>query len=143
MLFRSEHECCHHHHDDDADEHECCHHHHDDDDDDDHECGCGHHHHHHHDADEVFVSIGVETADSYTKEELQAILEQLKDEAKYGTVLRAKGFVRAAGQTEWLYFDYVAGDYEIRTGTSDLIGRFVVIGSKLNKEAIEKLILKK
>ena len=139
-----EHECCHHHHDDDdADEHECCHHHHDDDDDDDHECGCGHHHHHHHDADEVFVSIGVETADSYTKEELQAILEQLKDEAKYGTVLRAKGFVRVAGQTEWLYFDYVAGDYEIRTGTSDLIGRFVVIGSKLNKEAIEKLILKK
>ena len=139
-----EHECCHHHHDDDdADEHECCHHHHDDDDDDDHECGCGHHHHHHHDADEVFVSIGVETADSYTKEELQAILEQLKDEAKYGIVLRAKGFVRAAGQTEWLYFDYVAGDYEIRTGTSDLIGRFVVIGSKLNKEAIEKLILKK
>lgn len=125
-------------------EHCCCHHHHhDDDDDDDHECGCGHHHHHHHDADEVFVSIGVETADSYTKEELQAILEQLKDEAKYGTVLRAKGFVRAAGQTEWLYFDYVAGDYEIRTGTSDLIGRFVVIGSKLNKEAIEKLILKK
>lgn len=104
-------------------------------------CCC--HHHHHHDADEVFVSIGVETADSYTKEELQAILEQLKDEAKYGTVLRAKGFVRAAGQTEWLYFDYVAGDYEIRTGTSDLIGRFVVIGSKLNKEAIEKLILKK
>ena len=81
--------------------------------------------------------------DSYTKEELQAILEQLKDEAKYGTVLRAKGFVRAAGQTEWLYFDFVAGDYEIRTGTSDLIGRFVVIGSKLNKEAIEKLILKK
>ena len=139
-----EHECCHHHHDDDdADEHECCHHHHDDDDDDDHECGCGHHHHHHHDADEVFVSIGVETADSYTKEELQAILEQLKDEAKYGTVLRAKGFVRAAGQTEWLYFDYDTGDYEIRTGTSDLIGRFVVIGSKLNKEAIEKLILKK
>lgn len=120
-------------------EHCCCHHHHHDDDDDEHEC-C---HHHHHDADEVFVSIGVETADSYTKEELQAILEQLKDEAKYGTVLRAKGFVRAAGQTEWLYFDYVAGDYEIRTGTSDLIGRFVVIGSKLNKEAIEKLILKK
>lgn len=124
-------------------EHCCCHHHHHDDDDDDHECGCGHHHHHHHDADEVFVSIGVETADSYTKEELQAILEQFKDEAKYGTVLRAKGFVRAAGQTEWLYFDFVAGDYEIRTGTSDLIGRFVVIGSKLNKEAIEKLILKK
>lgn len=120
-------------------EHCCCHHHHHDDDDDEHEC-C---HHHHHDADEVFVSIGVETADSYTKEELQAILEQLKDEAKYGTVLRAKGFVRAAGQTEWLYFDFVAGDYEIRTGTSDLIGRFVVIGSKLNKEAIEKLILKK
>ena len=108
-------------------EHCCCHHHHHEDEDD--EYGCGHHHHHHHDADEVFVSIGVETADSYTKEELQAILEQLKDEAKYGTVLRAKGFVRAAGQTEWLYFDYVAGDYEIRTGTS--------------KEAIEKLILKK
>ena len=134
-----EHECCHHH--DDEDEHECCHHHHDDEDE--HEC-CHHHHDgHHHDADEVFVSVGFETAASYSKKELEDILENLKNEEMVGTVLRAKGILRASDQTEWHYFDYVAGDYSIRKGDSDFMGRFVVIGSKINKENIEKLVLKK
>lgn len=136
-----EHECCHHHHDDDDDEHECCHHHHDDDDDDEHEC-C-HHHHHGHDADEVFTSYGFETTKSYTYNELEEILKALNNETLYGVVLRAKGLLSASDNENWYYFDYVAGDYQINEGNSDFMGRFVVIGSKLNQENLEKLILKK
>ncbi len=137
-----EHECCHHHHEEDGEEHECCHHHHKEDGEE-HEC-CHHHHDgHHHDADEVFISVGFETAASYSRNELEQILESLTNEESYGIVLRAKGILRASDQVEWHYFDYVAGDYSIRKGESDFIGRFVVIGSKIKKENIEKLILKK
>lgn len=120
-----EHECCCHHHDE---EHEHCCHHHD-------EKG------HHHDADEIFVSYGFESVRAYSKEELTHILDALKDENVCGLVLRAKGILRASDNDNWYYFDYVSGDYQINEGKEDFIGRFVVIGSKLNKENIEKIIL--
>ena len=153
-----EHEhCCHHHdeehecccQDHDEDHEHCCHHH-----DEEHECCCHHHdeehehccHHHdekghHHDADEIFVSYGFESVRAYSKEELTHILDALKDENVCGLVLRAKGILRASDNDNWYYFDYVSGDYQINEGKEDFIGRFVVIGSKLNKENIEKIIL--
>lgn len=139
-----EHECCHHHHDDD-DEHECCHdhehHHHDDDDDD--ECCChdhdhDHEHHHHHHADEVFVSWGSETAKKFSEAELRKILEALDDSEKYGVVLRSKGIVDA-NDGDWLYFDYVPEECDIRRGDAAATGRFCVIGSKLNEKALKEL----
>lgn len=142
-----EHEHCHH----DEDEHEhhhdgCC----DDDDEDEHEhhhddCCCGHHHdgeghhHHDHDADEVFGSWGKETVLSYSHTELDSILQKLCDDTSLGVILRSKGIVRASDNEKWYYFDLVAGDYEIRTGAPDVTGRVVVIGSKLEKQKIEKL----
>jgi G3E family GTPase len=127
----------HHHHDDDDDddeeEHEH-HHHHDDDDDDDEE---EHEHHHHHHADEVFTSWGIETTHKFTAEELKNLLGALKDEAKYGTVLRAKGIV--AGDGKWLHFDYVPEEIDVRTGSAAVIGRLCVIGCKLNEEALKEL----
>ena len=136
-----EHEHCHHHHhdddDDDEDEHEHCHHHHDDDDEE-HE-----HHHHHHHADEVFTSWGEETAKAYSKDELDAILKTLADEnAGLGVILRAKGFVKAKDNEKWYYFDLVAGDYEIRLGGPDVIGRVCVIGSKIDEKKISELFFK-
>ena len=146
-----EHECCHHHHDhDDDDEHECCHHHHDhDDDDDEHEC-ChhhhdheeeheGHHHHHdHHHADEIFDSIGKETAKKFTKEELNNILSQLSDESKFGLILRAKGTVQSTDGT-WINFDYIPEYIDVRDGSADIIGKICVIGSKINKDELLQL----
>ena len=116
----------------------CCHHH-----DEEHECCCHHHDEkgHHHDADEIFVSYGFESVRAYSKEELTHILDALKDENVCGLVLRAKGILRASDNDNWYYFDYVSGDYQINEGKEDFIGRFVVIGSKLNKENIEKIIL--
>lgn len=116
----------------------CCHHH-----DEEHEHCCHHHDEkgHHHDADEIFVSYGFESVRAYSKEELTHILDALKDENVCGLVLRAKGILRASDNDNWYYFDYVSGDYQINEGKEDFIGRFVIIGSKLNKENIEKIIL--
>ncbi len=139
---------CHDHDDDDDDDHE--HHHHDHDHEHGEDCSCGchdhdhdhdehdHEHHHHHHADEVFVSWGIETPRKFSETELRAILDALQDEAKYGIVLRAKGIVDAS-DGEWIYFDYVPGETDIRRGGAAVTGRFCVIGSKLNEQALKEL----
>ena len=134
-----EHEHHHHHHDEDEDEeHEHHHHHHDEDEDEEHEHHHHHHHHHGHDADEVFDSIGIETAHKYTKERLETILEDLSDTDKYGMVLRAKGMV-AGEDGNWLHFDMVPGETEVRTGAADFTGRIAVIGSQIKEDLIRQL----
>ena len=136
-LEKMEHEHHHHHHhdEDECDDPECeRHHHHDHDDDDEHE----HHHHHHHHADEIFQSWGMETPKKFTEDELRGILEKLEDEARFGAVLRAKGIVDSA-DGQWLYFDYVPGEVDLRRGQAAVTGRFCVIGSKLNETALKEL----
>ena len=131
----------HHHHDEDCDCEECRSHHHDhDDDDDDDEDEHEHHHHHHHDhdADEVFDSIGFETSKHFTKDEITAALTALDENAKYGLILRSKGIV-AGENGEWIHFDYVPGESEVRTGSSDVTGKIVVIGSEVKKDAVKAL----
>ncbi len=167
-----DHECCghdhdeheHHHHDDD--DHECCghdhdehehhqYHHHDDDheccghDHDEHEhhhehdenctCGCHDHHHHHH-ADEVFTSWGMETANVYSKDEIEKILTAL-DSGEYGAILRAKGMV-ASGDGNWVYYDYVPEEHDIRDGKPEVTGKICVIGSRLNEDKLAELFRK-
>lgn len=126
--------CDHDHH---HEEHE--HHHHD------HEgCGCGHdhhhegHEHHHHHADEVFTSWGRETIKAYTQEEIQKILDTLSTDDSYGMILRAKGMV-AGKDGQWIYFDMVPGEADIRTGSPDYTGRLCVIGSKIKEEKLATL----
>lgn len=132
----------HHHHDHDG---ECCHeHHHDHDGECCHEhgenctCGCHDHEHHHHHADEVFTSWGRETAHKYTKEEIEEALKTLSSDPAYGTVLRAKGMV-AGADGEWIYFDMVPEEYELRTGAAEYTGRLCVIGSKLQEQKLAEL----
>ena len=117
----------------------CCHHHdHEEDECDDPDCACHHHHHHHgHDADEVFVSWGAETPRKFTEEELRHILAQLES-GEYGTVLRSKGLVDAA-DGQWLYFDYVPGEPDIRRGVPGVTGRICVIGSQLKEDKLQAL----
>ena len=138
--------CGHHHHDDDDDdEDEEEHHHHDHDDDHDHDehehhhhdGHCCHHHHHDHDADEVFTSWGVETAKKFTKADIEHALTEL-DTGAYGMILRSKGIVDG-GADGWLEFDYVPGEWEVRSRGADVGGKLVVIGSKLDEKAIATL----
>lgn len=129
----------HHHHDHDEHDHEHEHEHHHDHDDEccHHDHDHDHHHHHHHHADEVFTSIGVESAKKFTKQELENALSKLSDE-EYGVVLRAKGIVPGA-EGVWYHFDFVPEEYEIRTGSADVTGRMCVIGSKLAEDKIKSL----
>ena len=144
--------CCHHHDDDDEHEHEHCCHHHDHDDDHDHEehehhhhhdgeecddphCGCHHHHHH---ADEVFTSWGVETVKTFTEADLERILSAL-DGGEYGAILRAKGIVPAADGGQWLHFDFVPEEHQVRRGPADYTGRLCVIGAELKEDKLAVL----
>ena len=150
-------ECCGHDHDHDHDydhDHEDGHHHsHDHDhqhEEHDHghgECcghdhGHGHHHHHdhegHHHADEVFTSWGRETIHTYTKEQISDILRTLEEDHSYGNVLRAKGMV-AGADGEWIYFDMVPGEHEVRAGAPEYTGRICVIGAELAEEKLAEL----
>lgn len=144
------HHCCHHDHDHDEEHehHHCCHHDHDDDEEEEHEHHCchhdrdeedehGHHHHHHHHADEVFSSWGVETTKRFSEQLLKLALSSLVDSTRFGMVLRAKGIVE--GQNgEWLHFDYVPGEVNVRVGSAEATGRLCVIGSKLDEEELKE-----
>ena len=127
----------HHHdhdHDHDHDEHEHHHHHHGDGECDDPECACHHHHHH---ADEVFTSWGAETPKQFTQADIDRILTAL-DSGDYGAILRAKGIVPAA-DGQWLHFDYVPQEHEVRYGSADYTGRLCVIGSQLKEDGLKTL----
>lgn len=143
-----EHECCcEHHHDE---EHECCHHH-DHSEEIEHaneglsegnkvHIGGGehehhHHHHHHHglDADDVFDSIGIETVNRYTEDDIREALKGLGE-----NIVRAKGIVPATDGS-WLFFDYVPGDVDIRTGKAAYTGLITVIGEHVDVENIKTL----
>ena len=102
-------------------------------------CGCGHDHHDHghHHADEVFTSWGRETVKSFTREEIAHILKTLESDDSYGMILRAKGMV--AGDGEWLYFDMVPEEHEVRSGAAEYTGRICVIGSDLKEEKLAEL----
>ena len=128
---------CHDHHE----HHHHEHHHHDHDE----QCTCGchdhdhhEHHHHHHHADEVFVSWGKETAKKYNKEEMKVKLAALECEEHFGTVLRAKGMV-AGDDGQWIYFDMVPGEYELREGQPDYTGRLCVIGTDIDDHKLMEL----
>ena len=96
------------------------------------------HDHHHHDADDIFMSWGMETPLKYTKEEIETMLGKLEDDETYGIVLRTKGVVPATDGS-WIEFDYVPGESDVRTGAADVTGKFCVIGSELNEENLQKL----
>ena len=131
-----------HHHDHDEHEHHHDHddhdHHHDHDHGDECTCGCHDHDHHHHHADEVFTSWGKETPHKYNEDKLREILDTLADTEKYGVILRAKGIV-PSDASEWLYFDLVPGEFEVRKGKADITGKLCVIGSKLKENDLAEL----
>ena len=135
--------CCGHHHDE---EHEHHHHHHHEDGE---ECCCGHHHdekhehhhhHHHHHADEVFTSWGMETSKAYSKSKLEEIFTRFDNETK-GTILRSKGILKSEEGDNWLYFDYVPGQFEIREGNKDYIGKVCVIAAGYTEEELKEFFV--
>ena len=159
-----EHEHHHHEHEDHDHDHEHEHHHHEHEEHDHHHdhdhgheghdhhhdhdhgecCGHDHDHHHHHEhaghhhADDVFTSWGRETIHIYTKDQISNILKELETDESYGNVLRAKGMV-AGADGEWIYFDMVPEEHEVRTGAPEYTGRICVIGAELNEDKLAAL----
>ena len=53
-------------------------------------------------------------------------------------ILRAKGIV-AGEDGNWIHFDYVPGEADVRNGSADVTGKLCVIGSKVDKDALKVL----
>ena len=119
----------HEHHDHEHEHHDHEHHHHHGE-----HCSCGHDH----DADEIFDSIGVEVFKKVSRAKLAEILEEMAEGSSYGGIVRAKGMLQLE-DGKWVNFDMVPEQVEIRDGEPENIGKFVVIGTELEKEKIKAL----
>ena len=73
-----------------------------------------------------------------TKEEIEAALKILSEAEDLGVILRAKGMVDGK-DGQWIYFDMVPEEHEVRTGAPEYTGRICVIGSKLKEDELEGL----
>lgn len=83
------------------------------------------------------MSWGAETARKFNEAEINEMLAGL-DSLRYGQVVRAKGYVASDGE-DWIYFDYVPGERELRRGAPAVTGRLCVIGSGLDEEGLKEL----
>jgi len=79
----------------------------------------------------------METAKKFDRKRIELALQQL-DSGLYGMVLRAKGILMGT-DGQWIHFDYVPEEYNVRTGSADITGKLCVIGSKLDEQAIRQL----
>ena len=86
----------------------------------------------------MFTSWGVETSKKFSKDELTAQLSALSDAVRFGTILRAKGIVLCECG-DWLHFDYIPGQVDVRKGSASYTGRLCVIGAKIDEEELKEL----
>ena len=118
-------EVCHEHHE---------HHHHEEG------CNCGHdheHHHGHHHADDVFVSVGIETVKKYDIDNLTNMLDDMS-QGKYGLIIRAKGVI-LGNDNCWYQFNLTPDEVEVKKCSPAHIGMICVIGSQIDTEQIKQL----
>ena len=128
-------ECHHHHHEhgEECDDPECeCHHHHDHDEHEHH-----HHHHHGHDADEVFNSVGIETAKVYDMNQFVETLKKLSTSMDFGIIVRAKGIVLT--NQGWKEFNLSMNEVNVTDSHPIKTGQIVVIGSNIDELEIKEL----
>ena len=65
-------------------------------------------------------------------------LKTLSEAEDLGVILRAKGMVDGK-DGQWIYFDMVPEEYEVRTGTPQITGKICVIGSKMAEDKIAEI----
>ena len=69
---------------------------------------------------------------------LAEVLEEMAEGCAYGGIVRAKGMLACTDGT-WVNFDLVPEQVEIREAGPENIGKFVVIGTDLQKDKIRAL----
>ena len=79
----------------------------------------------------------METAKKFDKAQIQQALQQL-DTGVYGMVLRAKGILMGT-DGQWIHFDYVPEEHNVRNGSADITGKLCVIGAQLDEKGIAQL----
>ena len=62
----------------------------------------------------------------------------VEEDNEFGIILRAKGIIPDK-DNNWLEFDLVPGEYEIRDGKPDYTGKLCVIGSELKEDMLKEL----
>ena len=86
----------------------------------------------------MFTSFGCETTKKFTIEGITEALETLSEDDSFGMVLRAKGIVEGENG-EWIHFDYVPAEPNVRYGSAGVIGRLCVIGANIDKDKIKEI----
>ena len=72
-----------------------------------------------------------------TGEQVKLALQHL-DTGVYGMVLRAKGIVEGE-DGQWIHFDYVPEEHNVRSGSADITGKLCVIGANLDEKGVAAL----
>lgn len=80
----------------------------------------------------------METVHKFNKKELEDTLKMLSMTQDLGTVLRAKGIVEG-DDGQWMEFDMVPEETEIRDCQPDYTGRVCVIGTDLKIQDLEQI----
>ena len=96
------------------------------------DCSCHHH------AGDVFKNWGIETPHIFSENEIKHALELLSDSDSFGTVLRAKGII-PIDEKNWVQFDFVPEEFDLRPIAPDYTGRLCVIGVNLNHVKLAEL----
>lgn len=83
-----------------------------------------------------FDTFAIETGKKYTREQLEAVLEELK-KPQYGLVLRGKGFIK--GNNCYFNFSYTNGQYIVNSSGVKASGKLCLIGKGLNEPELKRL----
>ncbi|WP_069998321.1 CobW family GTP-binding protein [Cellulosilyticum sp. I15G10I2] len=90
-------------------------------------------------AHDVFDTFGINMLSVFDEDKINYMLKALQDTAKYGEILRAKGII-CNTKDKWIEFDYVTGECEVRATKPYYTGKLCVIGTRLNKKALQQLL---
>lgn len=88
-------------------------------------------------AKEEFEFYSFETMKKYNITKLKELLNKLNKDV-YGEIFRSKGMV-LDDKDGWMNFDFTPGKTDVVKGNTNIIGKIIVIGKRLNKDTIKSL----
>ena len=86
-----------------------------------------------------FQTLSFSTSRIFTEENITTIISKLKDK-NYGTVLRAKGFLKCTNN-HFMQFNFIPDELSIQKANYEKEGKICIIGCNLNKDKLKELFL--
>ena len=84
-------------------------------------------------------TLSFNTSKIFTEENITTIMSKLKDKS-YGTVLRAKGFLKCTNN-HFMQFNFIPDELSIKKANYEKEGKICIIGCNLNKDKLKELFL--